>query len=811
MTPNRLIFAGSVVFYLLVATWLGSDQARTMLSATYKAFFVYFCFAVGIFIHIVCKPGTSPGRRLLALIADFSMISVAAAAGGIAAGFFYPFYLWTIFGNGFRFGIPFLYAAMLFGNVAFIAVLTVNGVWNEHLGLAIALSLCLVMLPLYASILIKKLSEAKEQAEQANRAKGAFLASISHELRTPLNAIIGLSDLLRGQFLQAEQKMMVQTILDSGRSLLGLINTILDFSRLEAGRMPSSCGNVEIYSEMDRISKMLAVTARAKTLEFNVHISGGIPRRIYTDFPHIEQILVNLVANAIKFTDAGSVVVVLDAIRGSADNIRLRFEVRDTGIGIPPEAQGRIFETFTQADTTILDRFGGTGLGLSICKQLVKLLGGEIGLESEPEKGSTFWFEVDVKAAESVENHLSVNNRLILFKPNSELKRAARLIRDDFVEVSSLAELQGVAPAIDGKAVFIIADEKEFSKSAFVKNIYAHFREVALIAIRDEVNLTSSKPFFKYCMTSITCPIGVRDLKQAIEIAETRIKRVSELSGDEIAPQAKMPLSILVAEDNRTNQMVITKILERSGHRVTCVSNGEEALEALHEVDFDAVLMDMNMPLMNGVEATKLFRFSSLGAARVPIIALTADASPDTWRRCKEAGMDAYATKPIEPAHLLEVIDRVVSKDQKPEPRFVRPAERSVAAKCVDRNKLDDLRTLGGSRFMVELVSQFSKDSTEIMSRLSSAVNNEDVQVFRETAHALGSAAGNVGALNVYEACRAVRAITPDRLAGDGEKWLRQLEQEIKRSVSALKTFAAESEMKTEQVPSWSTEQRVSL
>ena len=254
--------------------------------------------------------------------------------------------------------------------------------------------------------------------------------------------------------------------------------------------------------------------------------------------------------------------------------------------------------------------------------------------------------------------------------------------------------------------------------------------------------------------------------------------------------------------------MVITKILERAGHRVTSVSDGEEALDALHDSDFDAVLMDMNMPVMNGIEATKLYRFSSLGTARVPIIALTADASLDTWQRCQEAGMDAYATKPIEPAHLLGVIGRVASRAQKPEARIAL-AKRPGPVRPIDTTKLDDLRTLGGSKFIAELVSQFS-NSSEMVSRLSSAVHSEDVQVFRETVHALGSSAGNVGAMIVFKSCLDVRAITPDRLAAEGENWLRQLEHEIKRSVSILETFATEPEMKMKRAPSWSAGQRVS-
>jgi two-component system sensor histidine kinase RpfC len=811
MTPNRMIFAGSVVLFLLFAAGFGIAQARAMLLATYMAFIVYFCVAFAIFAHIVWRPGISVARRLVAMAADFSMISFAAAAGGIATGFFYPFYLWTIFGNGFRFGIPFLYAAMLFGNIGFLGVLAATGIWRDHLGLSIALSLSLLMLPLYAGKLIKKISEAKDQAEEANRAKSAFLASISHELRTPLNAIIGLGDLLRGQMRDVEQEHMVQTISRAGRTLLNLITTILDFSRLEAGRMPSTPADVDFFGEMSRIETMLAVSAGAKSLAFNVHISGRSPRRIHADFSHIEQVLVNLSANAIKFTAGGHVVIAADAVGQDGERVRLRFEVTDTGIGIAPEAQERIFETFAQADSTILDRYGGTGLGLAICKQLVKLLNGEIGLDSEPGKGSTFWFEVDVRAlpeGEDEDEPLPADQPLVLLTRDNELKQLVRTFGGDLLETERAAEVLDVADRVgDGAtAPIVIADQRELDQTEEVAAVRAMRDTAVLIAVAETAGLGPIDVALRRdYATSIARPLVHRDLRHALRIADLKSGRAAEDTAPAaITTPVKRPLSILVAEDNRTNQMVIAKILERVGHRATLVDNGQEALDALLDTDFDIVLMDVNMPIMNGIEATKLHRFASLGGRRVPIVALTADASSDAWMRCEEAGMDAYATKPIEPARLLAVIERVASAPTERIGKVVSLAEHSPAAKAVgrlvDTSKLEDLERLGGCDFVADIVSQFSLDSAQLLRLLSSATHRNDVQAFREAAHALRSSAANVGAMYVFETCLALRATTPEQLALEGEKLILQLEQEIKRSVALLEACAANSARSEEKI-----------
>jgi two-component system sensor histidine kinase RpfC len=805
MTPNRLVFAGSVVLYLLTATKIGNADAAAMLEATYPAFTVYFMISLMIFAHILWKPRVSVGRRLIAMAADFAMISYAAAAGGLGTGFFYPFYLWTVFGNGFRFGVPYLYVAMVFANIGFLAVLLVTEIWRQQTGLSIALFACLIMLPLYATKLIRNLSEAKRQAEEANRAKSAFLASVSHELRTPLNAIIGLGGLLHDQIRNAERRHMVSTIVNSGCSLLRLINSILDYSRIEAGRMPSEAVEVDLYETIWRLKAMLAAQATSKSLTFGVHITGRTPAHVLADYNHIEQILINLAANAIKFTENGFVVVTIDAVQEQADRVRLRFEVSDTGIGIPAEAQERIFESFAQADASILDRYGGTGLGLSISRQLVDLLNGKMGLESTVGKGSMFWFEADVTQVSVKDTSEIGETNAVLISCDEEIK--AELGRAG-ITVAAAGRLEEVSAALrisaksagDQPIVFVdcreAADASETLASAL-----RELREAApgLVVLTDERGISplsiSMRSIFA---SSLAWPAGRDAIRRAARSAKRALSNIPDgLEQIQTFVPAARSFSVLVAEDNRTNQMVIEKTLERAGHRATLVSNGEEALDALQEDDFDLILMDINMPVMNGIEATKLYRFASIGRKRVPIVALTADATSDAWTRCREAGMDGYATKPIEPTRLLEIIDSVVGRaDIAPEGAIANAAaaERHSASKAaglVDPIALADLERLGGHEFISGLASQFASDAAELLSSLRAAVAEEDVKGFRNAAHALRGSAANLGAAKVFSACVALRAITPSQLAAEGDVRVKRLGEDVEATIEMLNAHVA--------------------
>jgi two-component system, sensor histidine kinase RpfC len=808
MRPNRTAFAASIVLYLLVMTWLGNADAAAMLQITYAAFVAYFVVALALFAHILWQPEVSVRRRVFAIVCDFAMLSYVATAGGLKAGFFYPIYLWVVFGNGFRFGIPYLFIAMLFANAGFLAVLAMTGVWREYTGLSIALSLCLILLPLYAAKLIRNLSEAKRQAEEANRAKTTFLASVSHELRTPLNAIIGLGGLLHDQLRNAERRHMVSTIVNSGRSLLRLINSILDFSRIEAGRMPSTVAEIDLYEAIWRLKAMLAVQATSKGLGFGVHITGRTPAHIAADYNHIEQILINLAANAIKFTESGFVVVTIDAIQQQADRVRLRFEVSDTGIGIPAEAQSRIFESFAQADATILDKYGGTGLGLAISKQLVSLLGGRMGLDSTVGKGSSFWFEVDVTQVSAEDEASEIGDTpLVLVSGDDALKTELERIGLSVVGVKRLEDVAAAVQASSasfGEQAIVFFDHREATDASETQfDALRRLQDLApgLVVVTDDGGISLLPTTLRSAfVSSLAAPAAENAVRRAVRAAKRETNSVAaDVEQTQILAPAVRSLSILVAEDNRTNQMVIEKTLERVGHKATLVNNGEEALRALQKDCFDLVLMDVNMPIMNGIEATKLYRFSSIGQPRVPIVALTADATAEAWTRCQEAGMDGYATKPIEPVRLLEIIDSMVDGSEIDRPQTTEPADDATEARhppsnveaLVDLIAFADLERLGGPGFISGLVSQFSDDATELLSSLREAVAEENVQRFRDAVHALRGSAANLGAARVFSSCLALRAITPSQLAIEGDERVARLMDDVDDTIEILKAYIA--------------------
>jgi two-component system sensor histidine kinase RpfC len=800
ITLNRLMFSASIVSFLAIATWVGNADAAALLQATSIPFIVYFVATLMLFIHILWQPRAHVQRRVLGMACDFAMISFLAVVGGVKAGFFFPLYLWTVFGNGFRFGIPYLYTAMAFANGSFVVVLVVTDVWREYVGLSVSLLACLILLPLYAAKLIRDLSKAKRQAEAANSAKSTFLASVSHELRTPLNAIIGLGSLLQDQIRHAERGQMVSTIVDSGRSLLRLINSILDFSRIEAGRMPIQVVEVDLYEAVRRLKAMLAVQATSKGLTFMVHITGRTPAHVLADYNHIEQILINLVANAIKFTEKGFVVVTIDAIQQQADRIRLRFEVGDTGIGIPEEARERIFESFAQADTGILDRYGGTGLGLAISRQLVDMLNGKIGLESAVGKGSTFWFEVDLTQV-SVYDTSEVNESTsILISRDRELKAGLERAGISVITAGRPEEALRIcdtSPMFSRKQPVILFDHRSATDGppeTLVESLRRLQRvSSGLVVVTDDRGISQlSISMRSTFVSSLAWPAGQDAIRRAMRAANRKPTNVEQV----FVPAARS-LSVLVAEDNRTNQMVIERILQRVGHRVALVDNGEAALEALEKNDFDVVLMDVNMPIMNGIEATKLHRFASIGQkrVRVPIVALTADATSDAWTRCQEAGMDGYATKPIEPARLLEIIDSVASRTNVHHPHTDgivnlaaadRPSE-SQDEELVDIMALANLERLGGPAFISSLVSQFSSDAAGLLSSLRMAVADEDVKSFRDRVHSLRGSAANLGAAKVFSACLALRDITPSQLAREGDARVNRLMDDVDDTIELLR------------------------
>ena len=688
----RVAIGGLVLLYLIFNVYrdnqVTDDEAQVLWVAI-----GFFMFSIVLTIQILTSNRISVARRFLGMVADNGVTSYCLIQTGEPGAVIIGVYLFITFGNGFRYGRVYLHACQIMSLIGFTLVITMSDFWRAEMSLSIGILISMLALPFYVGVLAQRITEAKRRADEANQAKGRFVANVSHEMRTPLNGVIAMADVLRETKLDESQREIVETLGASANLLLAQIEDVLDMAKIEAGRVQIENRPFDLGKLLTSTVKVMLPQARLKGLTVDTEIEPDTARWFLGDIHHTSQVLINLLANAVKFTERGKVVLRSTIVGQDALQVRVRFEVKDTGIGIPVSKQAAIFEPFTQADDSITRVYGGTGLGTTIARQLVILMGGKIGLQSTPGEGSCFWFELPLQ----------------------------------------LAEPSGI----------------DFTED----------------------------------MTSI--------------------KKTSEANS---APTAQQPATvtkirgarILVAEDNPTNQRVAQLILESGGHRVTIVNNGEAALDALDRGTFDVALFDLSMPVVSGLEALKLYRFSTPNP--IPVLILSANVTTDVIAECQRAGTAEFIAKPIRAGTLLEAISRHLAsraasfQPNAPTPRNEeRPALTVVDTPAVDSGVLEDLGRLSPDPTFVErLIRGFRSDTERLVKAISDALATRRYEDVKDAAHALKGGAGSVGATQLVSLALRFEEASYDTLRIKAAMWTEELSRAADNALGALETHVEE-------------------
>jgi two-component system sensor histidine kinase RpfC len=783
----RILMLNLILYYVFALIVLKGHRPELVDSVL--MFAVASCVSWLILLHLILDPRSSIVRRVVGNIADVTMVSVFLYIAGPPAAPWYLIYLWVTFGNGFRYGTPFLFVSTAMSLGGFFWVFRSTDYWREIPYVASGLLAALLVLPAYVARLIRR-----------------FLATVSHELRTPLTAIIGMGDMMIGTRLDPEQREMSSTIAASARQLLFLITDILDFSRIEEAKLAIDRAAFDLLEVLDATRLVLRGQAKAKGLCLRLLIDGQVPLRVMGDARRLQQALTNLLGNAVKFTESGEVVLSVRRLRRDGDRATLEFRVTDTGIGIDPRHIGRIFERFTQADDQINRRYGGTGLGLAISKQLVELMGGAIGVESAPGCGSSFWITLPVAVCPPPALPEATGLSAVVIGGNAEPRAwiAASLERrrltvlqasgmDDARRMLMAPRSSDRAPAL---LIFPDGDPAADEVTRWLGSPVVPDRLAVILAGVDAVEGAIRTRGWQI-ETVLTCaadPEAVERAAAAMLGLGSGIAR-PDVAAPEPEPANDSRYRILVAEDNPVNRRVLEKILERAGHEAVFARDGDEALNRLDDGGFDVVLMGMNMPGTSGLDVARVYRFTHTDRPHLPIIALTAEATEAARRDCAEAGMDAFLTKPVDPHTLFATIRELIggsagSRGSTPVPAEAASPDGTPAGPSIDAAAFAKLRAIDPDPdFIAQLAAEFLTDAEELLFDLERAWAAGDLIAFKEHAHSLRSSASYIGALRLVRLLLDCRNVTRNDLPDEGHRLVRQAREEFVQVRNALQSW----------------------